>query len=185
MKDSVRVCIALALTLCLVAGGVVIGARRGWTSQQADVNALRDGTGGLTEILAYQAADASNLLVVARRHMNAKDPLLVAMEGARDTLASATASVTAKQAAGGELLHLAASLSEALHATPSFNESTRDQNYLVSLLRDLHMLAASVSITEYNKAADAYNTDMANSFSGRVAMTAGISPIPLYAPTNP
>jgi len=181
MKTTGRTALCLLLALLLVAGGLLYGARKGWQAEADGVSALYAAEGGLRAMLALRAADASNLLQVAARHLPPGDELLSALSGARDTLGREEASLSEKYAANRRLTQAVEALSPALAQSDSFPEDTRDQNYVTTLTQALNSYEGSGAAQAYNEAAEAFNRRKGRSPSGLAAGLMGVPDAPLFA----
>lgn len=174
MKNQLRTCLSVVLTIVLLIGAVLAGAWRGWQGERDQVLGLLSDNGTLTNQLNERAMDAANLTVVASRHLPESDGDLAALKKCRDTLVAGK-DVSAMAQADSELTKLAASLRDRLLALDTVKESQRDQVYISALTRTLAS-ATSLKQTYADKAAD-FNTHMGSSLTGKIAMWLGVQPV--------
>ena len=162
---------ALALLIALACAAVGVGAYRGWIQERA---AVEETYAGLTEMLEARVEAAYNLLVVARRHLDADAPEIQAVARERDTLENAAA-LSEKAAANAALTRDGQALLDRLSALESVRQDERDKMYVDSFLPQL--LAQSeerAAGAVYNTAARAFNQALRGSFSGKIASLLGV-----------
>lgn len=181
MKKSKR----FTLTICILVGiaffcaGIFLGSYKGWKKESQALHTISADKNNVGQLLAYQGADVSNLLVVARRHLNADDASIAALQKTKDLLIYNTALEQQYEAfvlLPGQVNDIVA----LLKATDSFNNSQRDQAYLSTLEKDLAYLTATIKSSGYNQAAEIFNNRFSVSLSGRIARMLGINPAPVF-----
>ena len=166
---------AIAIMVILIAGGVILGAYRGWNDERVLVNETR---AGLENMLQTRVESAYNVLAVAKRHIPVTDEAyqhvaqdLKALEDKSDNLAP-------RAEANEALTADAAALLDKLAQLDSVKNDSRDNMYVTSYLPQ--MLAQSEQKTAgaaYNQAAAEFNSRMNGTFSGWLARTLlGVKP---------
>ncbi len=180
MKHTGRTFFCLLIALALVLGSLAWGARKGWQAEAQNHTNLYEQESGLKSSLALRAADASNLLKVAERHLSKQDSQFQAVASARDVLKDERIALPERCRANQTLSLAVDALTQALQAKSSFQESVRDQNYLMSLSQSLLSYNQSGAAQAYNNAAEDYNQRKRNSLSGIVAGYLGIEDAPLF-----
>ena len=180
MKHTGRTFFCLLIALALVLGSLAWGARKGWQAEGQELANMYEKDGGLKSLLALRAADASNLLAVARRHLNKQDERILAVAAARDVLNRDTASLSEKHAANQNLTGAVGALSQALQALPALSEDTKDWNYVISLTKALEVYDDGDAADAYNDAAKEYNRNLQQSFSGWFAVLTGVPKAQLF-----
>ncbi len=180
MKNAGRTFLCLLIALALVLGGLVYGARKGWTAKAQEITKMVDQEGGLKSILLLRATDAGNLLVVAKRHLDKEDARIQAVAEARDVLKSESSSLSQKHAANQALTDAVEALAGALKEQPSLQNDTKDWNYVISLTKALDVYLDGDAVSAYNDAAGAYNNGLRESFSGWFAMLTGVPQMQLF-----
>ncbi len=173
MKHTGRTFFCLLVALALVLGSLAWGARKGWQAEAREIQNMYEQEGGLKSLLELRAADASNLLSVAGRHLDKQDERLKAVTDARNVLKDGSASLSQKYDANQSLTEAVGALSKALQEQKSLQDDTKDWNYVVSLTKALEVYAGGDAVNEYNKAAREYNTGLQESFSGWFAALTG------------
>lgn len=179
MKHRLPVSLSVLIALVLVAFGLFYGTLSGFNEDRADVTALLEMENGLMDVLGYRAADGFNLCAVARRHLMAEDDALIALQTASERLRSARAlsdCMEADKSLGSAVSAVSARLQETL----SFQQSQRDQNYLVMLTADLSNLSSSAAVTTYNAAAEEFNNRLNAPVFGALARLLGVEACPVY-----
>jgi len=179
MKNKLPVGWSVVIALLLVAFGLLYGTWMGYREDRAEVTALLEAENGLMDVLAYRAADGFNLCVVARRHLNAEDESLIALESASRSLQTASA-LEECNVRDKALAKAVSDVSSRLQSSPSFQSSERDQRYLAMLMSDLNNLSASAAVTTYNESARAFNEKLNAPLAGALARLMGIAPCTLY-----
>jgi hypothetical protein len=180
MKHTGRTFLCLLISLALVLGSLAWGARKGWQAESQDIQKLYAQEGGLSSMLDLRAADASNLIAVAKRHVDKQDESLKAVTDARDVLRSGSASLSQKYDANQSLTGAADALSKELQGKTSLQEDTKDWNYVISLTKALEVYADGDAVNAYNSASREYNKNLAQSFSGWFAMLTGVHKVELF-----
>ena len=168
MKNTGRTFFCLLVAIILVLGSVAFGASKGWKKEAQELSSLYDQENGLKSLLELRAADAGNLLVVARRHMDAQDQRILDVEKARKILLG-SGPLTEKYAANQALTSAVNSLSSALESESSLKADTKDWNYVVSLKKALEVYLGGDAAVAYNEAVASYNERMSGSISGWIA----------------
>ena len=166
--------VAFVLMIVLIAGGVVIGAYKGWTKEQMPVKETR---AGLDSMLETRVESAYNVLAVAKRHVQEDDEAYQRVLGDLKRLEDTGASLEVKAQANDALTKDAAALLADLAQSGSVKGDDRDLMYVTSYLPQ--MLAQSEEKTAsaaYNQAAAEFNTRLKGTFSGMIARLLGISP---------
>ena len=179
MKYKLPTGISVLIALVLVAFGLLYGTWSGYRADRAEVTALLERENGLMDVLDYRAADGFNLCVVARRHLNPGDEALTALESAANALRSES-DLAQRCAADKALASAVEAVSAKLGAVASFQQSTRDQNYLTMLTSDLNNLSSSAAVAAYNREAQAFNQELSESPVGALAKLLGMEICPLY-----
>ena len=179
MKFNLPTWLCVVIALALVAFGLLFGTWSGYQEDRADVTALLETENGLMDVLEYRAADGLNLCVVARRHLNAADPALLALEQSARALQQST-DLAVRRTEDAKLTASVADVAEKLRASQSFTLSQRDQKYLDMLTADLSNLKGSTAVTVYNTAAQAFNQKLEGSLFGRLASVLGVGACPVY-----
>lgn len=179
MKNKLSTGVGLLIALVLLVFGLCYGTYSGFCEERAHVTALLDAENGLMDVLSYRAADGFNLCAVARRHLNAQDESLVHLEKSAGTLRNAE-TLEAAHEADFALSTAVAHMSEVLSATPSFQQSIRDTQYLTMLTADLNNLSGSAAVTTYNDAARAFNAKLNSPLFGALARLLGVQACLLY-----
>lgn len=180
MKRFFSTALCVILALALAAFGLCYGARRGWQHEYEQLQGLYAQENGLGSMLSLRSADASNLRVVALRHLPADHPLVAALTAQRDALNQPGAALAQLQAADQALTQAAHDLAQALLTLDSVKSSPRDQSYIDSILRELDQLAASGADQRYQAAAQDYNQRLGSTFSGRIAQVLGVQAAQVY-----
>ncbi len=168
MKNTGRTFICLLIAFILIIGGIAFGASKGWKAEAQDLEMLYEKDGGLKNLLDLRAADAGNLLVVARRHLDKQDDRIIDLEDARNVL-QGNGPLTEKYAANQALTEAVAALGDSLDNLPSLKANTKDWNYVVSLTKALEAYADGDAVRVYNEAVASYNQRMEGSISGWIA----------------
>jgi hypothetical protein len=180
MKNTGRTYLCLLIALALVLGSLAWGARKGWQAQAQELQKMYEQEGGLQNLLELRAADASNLLAVARRYLDKQDDRLQSVTNARDVLHSSSASLNEKYDANQSLTEAMGALSQALRNQKSLQDDTKDWNYVVSLVKALEVYDDGDAVNVYNNAAREYNKNLQQSFSGWFAMLMGADRAELF-----
>jgi hypothetical protein len=180
MKKTGRTFLCLLIALALVLGSLAWGARKGWQAQAREIQKMYEQEGGLANLLELRAADASNLLAVARRYLDKQDERLKAVTDSRDVLRSGSASLNEKYDANQALSESVGALSQALKDQKPLADDTKDWNYVVSLTKALEVYEAGDAVNAYNNAAQEYNKNLQQSFSGWFAMLTGVRKVELF-----
>jgi hypothetical protein len=180
MKHTGRTFLCLLISLALVLGSLAWGARKGWQAESQDIQRKFVQDGGLRSLLELRAADTSNLLAVAKRHLDKQNERLKAVSDARDVLLSDSASLSEKYDANQSLTGAVDALSKELQAQKSLQEDTKDWNYVISLTKALEVYADGDAVNAYNNAARVYNKNLQESFSGWFAMLTGVHKVELF-----
>ena len=180
MKNTGRTFFCLLVALVLVLGSVAWGARKGWQAEAQELQNMYEQEGGLKSLLELRAADASNLLAVAKRHMDKQDDRLLTVASARDILHRENASLPDKYAANQGLTDAVGNLTNALQDSSSLQADTKDWNYVISLTKALEVYADGDAVNSYNNAAREYNKNLQQSFSGWFAMLMGTDRAELF-----
>lgn len=175
IKQGMSVMIALAL----VAFGLLFGTWSGYREDRAQVTELLSMENGLMAVMDYRAADGLNLCVVARRHLDAADQDLIALETAARELQQA-GDPGIRNRADKAMGEAAAAVTRKLNESASFQASERDQRYLAMLSADLSKLAGSAAVSTYNEAAADFNKQLEAPVFGVLARLLGIEKCPLY-----
>lgn len=136
--------------------------------------------GGLKSLLELRAADASNLLAVARRHLDKQDDRLQAVARAQKVMGSSTATLREKHKENQSLTEAVGALSSALKESASLQADTKDWNYVVSLTKALEVYADGDAVNAYNNAARKFNLSLEQSFSGWFAALMGVQRAELF-----
>ena len=166
--------LAILLMLCLVLGALLNGARQGWLHER---RALDQSLETVEERLGELREAGANLLVVAKRHLPASDPMILSLDGSVKAL-NAKSSIAARYAAGEQMSGEANLLLAHLLELPSVQADERDLGYVKGLLpQRLEQAAADAWREEYNARADIYNQGLKGSFSGRLAQLLMIRPV--------
>lgn len=168
MNKSGRTFLCLLVTIVLVLGSVAFGASKGWKKEAQELNSLYAQENGLKSLLELRAADTYNLLVVARRHLDAQDQRILDVEKTRKILLG-NGPLDEKYAANQALTGAVNSLTGALENEPSLKADTKDWNYVVSLKKALEVYVGGDAANAYNEAALSYNQRMSGSISGWIA----------------
>ena len=180
MKHTGRTFFCLLIALALVLGSLAWGAQKGWQREAQELANMYQQEGGLKSLLELRAADASNLLSVAKRHLNKQDERLQAVASARDVLRSDSASLHKKYEANQSLTEAVSSLSSTFNESASLKADTKDWNYVISLTKALEVYADGDAVSAYNDAASEYNRNMQQSFSGWFAALMGVRKAELF-----
>ena len=180
MKFRLPTGVCILIALVLVAFGLLYGTFAGFGEDRAEVEALLHSDNGLLDVLGYRGADALNLHVVARRHLQASDADVLRLEAAAAILQNTDALLSEKKSADNELEAAVLAVSEKLHAAASFRQSQRDQKYLDMLTADLASLSASAAVSTYNRAAKAFNDQLDTPLVGGLAQWMGVEACPLF-----
>ncbi len=180
MKHTGRTFFCLLIALALVLGSLAFGARKGWLAEAQELDRLYEQEGGLKSLLELRAADASNLLAVAGRHLDKQDEHIIAVASARDVLRSGSASLSKKYKANQSLTETVGALSQKLKAQKPLQDDVKDWNYVTSLTKALEVYAGGDAVAAYNAAARAYNRSLQESFSGWFAALTGVSRAELF-----
>ncbi len=180
MKHTGRTFFCLLVALALVLGSLAWGARKGWQAEAQELQKMYEQEGGLKSLLALRAADASNLLAVAKRHLDKQDDRLKAVADARDVLNNGSASLHKKYDANQSLTEAVGALSGALKDSASLQADTKDWNYVVSLTKALEVYDDGDAVNAYNNAAREFNSNLQQSFSGWFAALMGIQSADLF-----
>ena len=178
MRKSTGLCVLIALALVIF--GFAYGTYSGFDAERDRVTALLNSENGLMDVLWYRGADGLNLCVVARRHLEASHPDVLALETAARTLQQEDAQLAGQAQADQALEEAVETLSRQLKETASFQQSERDQKYLDMLLADLSRLSSSTAVTAYNRAASAFNQKLSSPVTGAAAALMGIKVCPLF-----
>ncbi len=168
MKNTGRTFFCLLVAVVLVLGSVAFGASKGWKKEAQELDAMYVRENGLKALLELRAADAGNLLVVARRHLTRQDQRILDVEAARKVLLG-NVPLPEKYAANQALTGAVEVLSNALEAEPSLKADAKDWNYVVSLTKALEVYADNDAVAAYNEAVSSYNQRMSGSISGWIA----------------
>ena len=179
MKIKLPTGISVLIALVLVAFGLLYGTWSGYAADRAEITALLERENGLMDVLDYRAADGVNLCVVARRHLSAGDEALTALESAARALRDG-ADLAQRCEADRGLAAAVEAVAAKLGSVPSFQQSTRDQNYLSMLTSDLNNLSSSAAVAAYNREAQAFNHELGSSPVGALAKLLGMEACPLY-----
>lgn len=164
--------IALVLMLCLIAVSLAWGAYKGWTQERKQVDSTM---GALLLVLDACSEVGANILTVARRHLQAGDPLLQALRRDIQVL-SENGSLSQKAQANGRLDEDARAVLAALSALPSVQDDVRDLQYVTQMLpQALEQSERLAEQAAYNQAAIDFNQRLTGSFSGRIAQLLGIT----------
>lgn len=180
MKNTGRTFLCLLIAFALVLGSLAWGARKGWQAEAQDIQKMYEQEGGLSNLLELRAADASNLLAVARRYLDKQDDRLKAVTESRDILRSGGASLSKKYDANQALTEAVGALSQALQAQKPLADDTKDWNYVVSLTKALEVYDEGDAVNAYNNAAQEYNRNLQESFSGWFAELTGVHRVELF-----
>ncbi len=181
MKKSQRLSLAICIVVSLVflCAGLFIGSYKGWKSEYQALHDILAEGGSVEELLSYQGADASNLLVVAKRHLSKGIDAVKNLEQTRDALVYSS-SLDARHEAYLKLSDQVKEIAVLLSASNSFQNSPRDQVYLSTLEKDLAYLGALLQASGYNQAAQDYNQRMNAAVSGKIARLLGVKPAPVF-----
>lgn len=174
MKNTITNVLCVVLVAAMVAAAVGIGAVRGWNGQREQALTALSETGELGAAVQVRAMDAANLAVVAARHLT-DDPDVAALRSAYSTICGGSAEPAQLAVADDAISAAAASLAEKLTGMDSVQRSERDRVYISSLTRTLSETSgASVA---YTAMMEDYNTRLAASPTGRLAMLLGVKPL--------
>ena len=169
---------AFLLMLCLMLLAVGVGSYQGWSQERARVEETYQ---SLEKMLSTRVESAYNLLTVARRHLPETHEQILNIADARDVL-EGNASLSQKAQANEQLTQNANALLQILSSLPSVLADARDQmyveSYLPQMLEESEALAAGAA---YNTAAAAYNRELEESFSGKLAQLLGVKPAEEFA----
>jgi hypothetical protein len=180
MKNTGRTFLCLLIALALVLGSLAWGARKGWQAQAQELQKMYEQEGGLKNLLELRAADASNLLAVARRYLDKQDERLKAVTDSRDILRSDSAPLYEKFDANQALTEAVGALSQTLKDQKPLADDTKDWNYVVSLTKALEVYDEGDAVSAYNNAAHEYNKNLQQSFSGWFAELTGVHEAELF-----
>lgn len=180
MKPKLSIGVCVMISLALVLFGLLYGTVSGFSDDRRQATDLLSGENGLLDVLSYRGADGLNLCVVARRHLPTSDPDVAALETAAQNLRAEKASLVTRRQEDERLEAAAQLVGQKLRATPSFQDSQRDQAYLDMLTTDMQQLSRSAVIEAYNQAAEDFNTQLDKPFSGTIARLLGVKPCQLY-----
>ena len=180
MKNTGRTFLCLLVAFALVMGSLAWGAHKGWQAEAQDLQRMYEQEGGLQNLLELRAADASNLLAVARRYLDKQDDRLKTVAESRDILRSGSEPLNKKYDANQALTESVGALSQALQAQKPLADDTKDWNYVVSLTKALEVYDEGDAVNAYNNAAGEYNKNLQQSFSGWFAMLTGVRKAELF-----
>ncbi len=180
MKNTGRTFLCLLIALALVLGSLAWGARKGWQAEAQELQKMYEQEGGLSNLLELRASDASNLLAVARRYLDKQDNRLKAVMDSRDILRSDSKPLYEKYDANQALTEAVGALSQALKDQKPLQDDTKDWNYVVSLVKALEVYDEGDAVNAYNNAAEEYNKNLQQSFSGWFAMLTGVRKAELF-----
>lgn len=178
MKNGFKVFLAFLAMLLLVVAALGLGAYRGFTQDKAQVEqALQS----LSRLLETRVEMGNNLLTVARRHLDPKDELLVALEADVSALSQAI-SATKRAQANQLLTQDSQRVLEALRQQPSVKADERDSYYVNQLLpQGMEQSAQWADAQQYNQAVTEFNNRLTHQLNGKLAMLLGVQPAELFA----
>ena len=163
---------AFVIMIVLVVGAVFFGAYRGWTQERARVE---DTSAGLETMLRTRVESAYNVLAVAARHLPESDETLQRVISDRDALERESATLPEKGAANDALTRDVAALLEKLSGMGSVRQDSRDWGYVSGYLPQMMEQSEEKTVgANYNTAAQEYNRNFKNTFSGMLARLMGI-----------
>lgn len=169
---------ALIIMLVLITAAFMIGAWRGFASDRAQVQMALT---SLDTVFDSRAEMGNNLLLVARRHVGAEDPLVKAVQSDVAALSSG-APLMDKAAANERLTQDADNLLNRLESMDSVQADARDRGYVTGLLpRGLEQSAQWADAGKYKKAAIEFNERLNNQLRGRAAKFLGMREMELFA----
>lgn len=174
MKNTLTNILCVVLVAAMVVVAVGIGAVRGWNNQREEALSALSEAGELGASLQVRAMDAANLAVVAARHLT-NDADVAALRAAYDTICGSKSAPDQLAAADEAISAAAASLAQKLPGLATVQASARDKAYISSLTRTLS--ETSGASTAYAAIMEDYNTRLASSPTGRLAMLLGVSPL--------
>lgn len=180
MKPKLPIGVAILISLLLLVFGLVYGDVSGHADERARADALLRGESGLLTVIAYRAADGLNLCVVADRHL-AADADVEALRAAAAALRKGSGALPAVKAGDQTLAGAFGAVAAKLRATPSFQQSERDRQYLEMLSADFSQYGQNEIFDAYNKAAEAFNQKLLETLPGKLARFLGVKPLELYA----
>lgn len=177
MKRNNILALLLALIMCTVA--VSVGAKKGWTKEKAQVDAVK---AVLEDNMSFRAETAANILTVAQRYLPADDPALISLAAQRNTLLSPSALMTDKAQADARMNDDARAVLDTLSLMDAVNQNERDRRYVTALLPQMLEESGIKSAAQaYNKVADSFNQKLTNSLlSGKIAGLFGIEKAVLF-----
>lgn len=173
MKKTLLDILCGLLVAALLISAVCIGAVRGWQGERERTLAALSTDGELYALLEARAMDASNLLVVVSRHLDAGDERLARLRSVRDILADPAAHADEVVSADAELTALAEELGRALPELDSVQASPRDQAYISTLTRAL--TEPSTVSQRYADLALGFNSRLVSSPTGWIARWFGVA----------
>lgn len=174
--------VAMAVLAVVVVLSVLVGSHRSVAAlrQQTDLVFTQGERGdglSIAHDLETRTELASNLIVVARRYVDAGDASLVQLRAAADALLQAE-SRSAKYQANREL-DLA--FQEVYGMLEGKALSQQDSEYRTRLNADFKSSNAKISHDSYNQLAQQFNEDVLGAFpGGRLAAATGVRPLELY-----
>lgn len=173
MHKKSNAVLSFLLMLVLLAASISIGAYKGWSEKKAEVE---QSMGSLFEMLIARREIGSNILSVAKRHLDSDDEMMKSLQkDIADLAKNSSFSDLAK--ANERFDHDAAALLSHLSSQPSIQTDDRDLMYIEQMLpQALEKSARMTEQAEYNQQALTFNQDMNKSYSGRIAQLLGVKP---------
>ena len=164
---------AFLVMLVLLTASISIGAYKGWSEQKAEVE---KSMGSLLEMLTARREIGSNILSVAKRHLEANDEMMKSLQ--KDIVELAKKSSFSDLAKANERFdHDAVALLAHLTSQSSIQSDERDLMYIEQMLpQALEKSARMTEQAEYNQQAQAFNQNINKSYSGRIAQLLGVKP---------
>ncbi len=189
MKARPSAAAAFILMVVLLTAAVCLGAYRHWSARRSDV---AESLSSLTDVLDARVEVAHNILTVASRHLPLREGGLETQShsGAdirKDIaiLSDPAASLSAKASANVKLSADAGDVLAALAGMASVLSDDRDLMYAKQMLpQALEQSADWAGKAAYNAEAEAYNTELVGSFSGRLARLMGVRTVEQFIPAG-
>ncbi|NLC33583.1 MAG: hypothetical protein GX781_09860 [Clostridiales bacterium] len=174
MHKKSRAVLAFLVMIILLSGAISLGAYRGWSEKKLAVEKSMD---SLFEMLTARREIGSNILSVAQRYLPKDHEMMAGLHQDIADLARES-SFTQLANANEHFEQHAASLLATLKSLPSVQNNDRDLMYVEQMLpQALEKSARMTEQTEYNQQAMAFNTEMDQLFSGKIAQLLGIKPV--------
>lgn len=164
---------AFIFMLVLMTASVSFGVHRSWSQQKTE---LTESMAGLFEMLTARRETGSNILVVAKRHLDAQDEKIISLEKDIMDLGKNSSFETLAKA-NDRFEKDAQALLAKLKLQSSLRTDARDLMYAEQMLpQALEKSARMMEQAEYNELAQAFNKNLNKYFSGKIAQMLGIKP---------